>query len=257
MVTEQMAANDHESFHLLQISESASDSLPDLDLVTLNTQHKKKKVRLKRRERNSNTNRPHPISSSKPLDDESVGWPGPGWLVPGLCCWNLQCVMVVVSVSSVLMVLVMSYITTQLHTRIVDLEHQLRMKISDDDSKSVPEKLQLLDSRIESIISNQTGTVESVMKLKQVLSSIQSKIDGVSKTEVQKEEGKIRNLLLSVSGIKQDIELLSNISRSNEESINNITNILASFNITTSPNTSKPNKSQVSSQWEPLHTGRP
>lgn len=34
--------------------------------------------------------------------------------------------MVVVSVSSVLMVLVMSYITTQLHTRIVDLEHQLR-----------------------------------------------------------------------------------------------------------------------------------
>ena len=48
MVTEQMAANDHESFHLLQISESASDSLPDLDLVTLNTQHKKKKVRLKR-----------------------------------------------------------------------------------------------------------------------------------------------------------------------------------------------------------------
>ena len=67
------------------------------------------------------------------------------------------------------------------------------------------------------------------MKLKQVLSSIQSKIDGVSKTEAQKEEGKIRNLLLSVSGIKQDIELLSNISRSNEESINNITNILASF----------------------------
>ena len=48
MVTVQMAANDHESFHLLQISESASDSLPDLDLVTLNTQHKKKKVRLKR-----------------------------------------------------------------------------------------------------------------------------------------------------------------------------------------------------------------
>ena len=39
---------DQESFHLLQISESQSDSLPDLDLVTVNTQHKKKKVRLKR-----------------------------------------------------------------------------------------------------------------------------------------------------------------------------------------------------------------
>ena len=43
-----MPGQDQESFHLLQISESQSDSLPDLDLVTVNTQHKKKKVRLKR-----------------------------------------------------------------------------------------------------------------------------------------------------------------------------------------------------------------
>ena len=43
-----MPSQDQESFHLLQISESQSDSLPDLDLVTVNTQHKKKKVRLKR-----------------------------------------------------------------------------------------------------------------------------------------------------------------------------------------------------------------
>ena len=42
-----MPGQDQESFHLLQISESQSDSLPDLDLVTVNTQHKKK-VRLKR-----------------------------------------------------------------------------------------------------------------------------------------------------------------------------------------------------------------
>ena len=40
--------NDQESFHLLQISDSASDSLPDLDLVSHNTNFKKKKVRLKR-----------------------------------------------------------------------------------------------------------------------------------------------------------------------------------------------------------------
>ena len=41
-------SNDPESFHLLQISDSASDSLPDLDLVSHNTNFKKKKVRLKR-----------------------------------------------------------------------------------------------------------------------------------------------------------------------------------------------------------------
>ena len=40
--------SEHESFHLLQISDSLSDSLPDLDLVTVNPQQKKKKVRLKR-----------------------------------------------------------------------------------------------------------------------------------------------------------------------------------------------------------------
>ena len=40
--------HDPESFHLLQISDSVSDSLPDLDLVSHNTNFKKKKVRLKR-----------------------------------------------------------------------------------------------------------------------------------------------------------------------------------------------------------------
>ena len=44
----QETTNDQESFHLLQISDSASDSLPDLDLVSHNTNFKKKKVRLKR-----------------------------------------------------------------------------------------------------------------------------------------------------------------------------------------------------------------
>ena len=49
-VSSSMPVNDHESFHLLQISDSVSDSLPDLDLAPLNSQHqhKKKKVRLKR-----------------------------------------------------------------------------------------------------------------------------------------------------------------------------------------------------------------
>ena len=43
-----MSSFERESFHLLQMSESASDSVPDLDLVIPNNNVKKKKVRLKR-----------------------------------------------------------------------------------------------------------------------------------------------------------------------------------------------------------------
>ena len=43
-----MSSFDRESFHLLQMSDSATDSVPDLDLVIPNTNVKKKKVRLKR-----------------------------------------------------------------------------------------------------------------------------------------------------------------------------------------------------------------
>ena len=42
-----MSSFDRESFHLLQMSDSMSDSLPDLDLV-VPSNSKKKKVRLKR-----------------------------------------------------------------------------------------------------------------------------------------------------------------------------------------------------------------
>ena len=43
-----MSSFDRESFHLLPVSDTASDSVPDLDLVIPNIAAKKKKVRLKR-----------------------------------------------------------------------------------------------------------------------------------------------------------------------------------------------------------------
>ena len=75
-----------------------------------------------RRERN--TSRQHPNSHNSKASDDDTGWLG--LLGPGLCWTNVNCVLVVVSISSVVMLLVMSYITTTLHTRLGDLEHQLR-----------------------------------------------------------------------------------------------------------------------------------
>ena len=124
------------------------------------------------------------------------------------------------------------------------------MKINNDESNSVPEKIQLIETKLQSLVSNQTGISESVSNLSDILSSFRDKIDTMGK-----EESEIKNLEMKLSSIKQDIELLTKISKGNEDEINNITNILASLNITTPQgNISKPNTSQ---EYEPFHIGRP
>ena len=124
------------------------------------------------------------------------------------------------------------------------------MKINNDESNSVPEKIQLIETKLQSLVSNQTGISESVSNLSDILSSFRDKMDTMGK-----EESEIKNLEMKLSSIKQDIELLTKISKGNEDEINNITNILASLNITTPQgNISKPNTSQ---EYEPFHIGRP
>ena len=131
------------------------------------------------------------------------------------------------------------------------------MKIADDESKSVPEKLQLLESRVDELVSSKTDFEERMKKLNQILTSVQTKLE--------KSNGngdKFSSLNTKISGIKQDIELLTKISSSNEEEVKNITNILASLNITTNAavdtSTSNSKKTQDSSQWVPLNSdGRP
>ena len=84
----------------------------------------------RRRDRNSATSRTSGhVGGHKPGDEDPGGWP-PGLLLPSLSgsglCPSASCVMTSVSLTSVLLLLGVSYITTQLHTRVTDLEHQLR-----------------------------------------------------------------------------------------------------------------------------------
>lgn len=245
-----MASHDQESFHLLQISDSASDSLPDLDLVSLNSQQqqKKKKVRLKRRERKSANSRPHGHISSgqKSGEDTDDGGGLLGLLSPGICCLNTNnCVMMVVSVSAVLVLVIMTYITTSLNSRIVSLEQQLRMKIADDDSKGVSEKLQLLESRIDGLVTNQTGVWDSLAKINKAVANVEKRVASLNSSESSE-----------MKQIKMDLDLLSKISKTNEESIKDVANIVDNFNISSSTPTKI--KGLDSSQWKPMESdGRP
>jgi len=64
-----------------------------------------------------------------------------------------------------------------------------------------------------------------------------------------------------INRIKEDIDLLTKISSTNEKSIKEITDILATLNITTPAisDTKLNNKTSEDSsqQWKPLNNGRP
>ena len=121
------------------------------------------------------------------------------------------------------------------------------MKISDDDSKGVPEKLQLLQSRIDGIVSNQTGVWERLAKVNKAVSNIEQKVSSLNSSENRE-----------MKQIKMDLDLLSKISKTNEESIKDVANIVDNLNIPSSPTTTKDSKELDSSQWKPMDSnGRP
>jgi len=222
-----MSSFDRESFHLLQMSDSATDSVPDLDLVIPNTNVKKKKVRLKRKERKGR--------QSGPLKSLDEGW----WtcpLSPHTGCASPSCLLAVVSASFVIVLIVMGYLTSTLHSRLIMLEHQLRMKIVDDDSRSIPETLQLIQSKLQTLQSNQSEVLVSLSDLSKAVTNLQARLDMVNIT-VNKEggEGQIKqsvaDLGVKVSEIKQSLEVTTNNSNNNTVSISMIATELNSLKL--------------------------
>jgi len=223
---EKMSSFDRESFHLLQMSDSMSDSLPDLDLV-VPSNSKKKKVRLKRKERKSRQN--------IPLRSLEESW----WncsLSPQTGCANSSCLLVVVSTSFVIVLIVMGYLTSSLHTRLLMLEQQLRMKIVDDDSRSIPETLQSIQSKLQTLQSNQSEVLVNLSDLSKAVTNLQARLEMVNIT-VNKEGGEgqvkqsVADLGVKVSEIKQSLEVTTNTSNSNTVSINMIATELNSLKL--------------------------
>eukprot|EP00092_Neocalanus_flemingeri_P079859 GFUD01099522.1.p1 GENE.GFUD01099522.1~~GFUD01099522.1.p1 ORF type:complete len:433 (-),score=148.48 GFUD01099522.1:308-1606(-) len=221
-----MSSFDRESFHLLQMSDSASDSVPDLDLVIPNTSVKKKKVRLKRKERKGRQ-----IGPLKSFDDV---WTCP--LSPNTSSANPSCLLAIVSSCFVLVLIVMGYFTSTLHSRMVRMEHQLRMKIVDDDSRSIPETLQLIQSKLQSLQSNQSEVLTNLSDLGKSVTNLQARLDMVNIT-VNKERGEgqikqsVADLGVKVSEIKQSLAVTTNNSNSNTVSIQMIATELSSLKL--------------------------
>ena len=105
-----------------------------------------------------------------------------------------------------------------------------RLKIADDDSKSVPDKLQLMDSRVESVIANQSQVAETLRVLGLALKDSQGSVAALN-TSIFQDRHSLAGQSSKLSRVRQDLELLTNISRNNEDSIKQITDILTSLNI--------------------------
>ena len=121
-----------------------------------------------------------------------------------------------------------------------------RIKIADDDSKSVPDKLQLMDSRVEAVVTNQSQVAERLKELGLALKDSQGRLVALNTTIFQ-DRHSLAGQSMRLIGVRKDLELLTNISRNNEDSIKQITDILTSLNInqsslvkTTSPSQGRP-----------------
>ena len=103
------------------------------------------------------------------------------------------------------------------------------MKIADEDSKD--SKLELLDSRVELMLTNQSQVVETIRRLVMNSKDTEEHLLRLNSSLVQEvQRGKAKNNRLTE--IRRDLELLTNISRNNEDSVKQMTDILTSLNIT-------------------------
>lgn len=226
-----MSTYDREqTVNLLKMTDSGSESIVDLDLVIPAAAAKqKKKVRLKRKERKGRTSdRPSGSSSHFPLPQED--W----WSCsvfpqtsssPLLGCSSHSTCLLGLAVGTVLVVVViLSYVTAALHSKVLVLENQLRTKIVDDDAKSIPETLQQIQSRLSSLATNQTAVVESLSGLKVGLTSLQAGLVRLNSSVVSGAGGlqvkqSLADLEVKVAEIRQGLELSTNSSDHNANSI--------------------------------------
>jgi len=110
----------------------------------------------------------------------------------------------------------------------------------DDDSKSIPETLQLLQSKLQTLQNNQSEVQLSLGALNKAVTGLQERLDRVN-TSLQREgltqggDGQVKQSLadlgVRVSEIRQGLELASNTSSKNSASISMITTELNSIKL--------------------------
>lgn len=209
-----MAKFDRESFNLLKMTDSGSESLPDLTFDLPNDNRQKKKVRLKRKER-----KPRNGSNNRQITKLHETW----WSLPTLPASS--CFITVAGTFATIAVISIGLFTSNLHYKIQALEGQLKKKIVDDDAKSVPETLEIIRNRLSVLESNQTGLAKQLEKINTAILGLEDKIEKINKsmsvdvTNPTELRQNVAELELGIGEVTKQLNVVVNRSLDNSGSI--------------------------------------
>jgi len=211
---------DRETFDLLKMTDSGSDSVHDHTFELSQKSRNKKKVRLKRRERKSR----RVITKMGTLNEawwfSSSICPRPPVLLP-----SSSHLVAFAAAIAVIAIVSIGFFTSNLHYKIQILEDQLRSKIVDDDAKSVPESLEQIGTRLRALESNQTNISGHLARISSSITDIMSRLDNVDSTLAQGGEKPVRlsqevaEIREGVGEVTKQLEMVSNRSMGNSRSI--------------------------------------
>lgn len=220
-----MPSFERESFKLLELSESGSEALSDLDLAAPVpvARKSKKKVRLKRRDRNGRGNM---LASTTSVSSFNC-YPDRLLSCPCLPCDPLTLLLTSVITSLAVGVVVLAYFTSTLHNKMDLLNKQLQYV--DDGSKSIPDTLQMIHTKIETLRSNQSSVLSSLEELSKRIEQVSRDLTQVNQSVSNSVQGDVTSALHSVASLGGSVKELTdtintvkNNTYSNTDSIDKI-----------------------------------
>lgn len=201
---------DRESFTLLNLTESGSDSVPDLDLVQPTRKPNKRKVKHRRRARSVKPSHNSQIASEfSPLKVCQCG----SLLSPNRVG---GAVLILGCLGSLF------YLTFTLTGRIRYLENKLNSV--DDASKSFPGSLLRINNCIEELQSNETELHTRLDSLDKRLHDLEAVVSGLSSKPKEKDvQQNLAEFGGKLSEVKQTVDLLRNKSKLNRSNMEKLT----------------------------------
>jgi len=210
---------DRESFNLLKMTDSGSESVPDHSFEIAHQSRNKKKVRLKRRERKARGS----VGISSKMGHEAwwcATCPTPPALLP-----SPPHLYAFVAALTLIAIVSIGFFTSNLHFKIQILEDQLRSKIVDDDAKSVPESLEQIGSRLRALELNQTSVSSQLARISSSVTNIMTRLDEVDASlsvgggnplRLSQDVAEIRE---GVGEVTNQLKIVANRSTGNSENI--------------------------------------
>jgi chromosome segregation ATPase len=212
---------DRETFNLLKMTDSGSESVPDHSFEISHQSRNKKKVRLKRRERKARGS----VGVGGKMGKIHEAWwcttcPASPALLP-----SSTHLFAFVAALAVIAIVSIGFFTSNLHYKIQILEDQLRSKIVDDDAKSVPESLEQIGSRLRALESNQTSVSGQLARISSSVTKIMTRLDEVNASLAEGGENPLRlsqdvaEIREGVGEVTKQLKIVANRSTGNSEAI--------------------------------------